>query len=225
MIVVLLLGILSVWTAQVLAPVPPAEVWVDDDASEEWYEDPTHFETIQEGINAVAEGGTVHVMPGEYPEQLMIDKPLTLKAEGNGVMVKPPSGALTTYSVTYNVPGGTKTRTFAPLIIVKEVSENVVIDGLIIDGNYELLSRGYQGTDDPIYTGIVYSSSNGEIRNCEIRNFRPRPDETDLFNNGFAIWVVGYSEVLITGNNIHDYGWMGIVVDGLNYDTVTIKDN
>jgi len=233
LIVVLLLGILSVSVVQVLANGVPTEVWVNDDwsglSSGTTVDGHTigydAFATIQDGIDNVASGGTVHVMPGEYLEQLMIDKPLTLKAEGSGVVVKPPSGTLTTYSVTYDIPGGTKTRTFAPLIMVKDVSGDVVIDGLIIDGNYELLSRGYQGTDDPIYTGIVYSLSNGEIRNCEIKNFRPRPDETDLFNNGFAIWVVGYSEVLITGNNIHDYGWMGIVVDGLNYDTVTIEDN
>ncbi|RJX15188.1 right-handed parallel beta-helix repeat-containing protein, partial [Candidatus Bathyarchaeota archaeon] len=62
--------------------------------------------------------------------------------------------------------------------------------------------------------------------NCEIRNFRPRPEQTDLFNNGFAIWVVGYSEVVIEENYIHDYGWMGIVVDGItNGETVTIIDN
>jgi hypothetical protein len=43
-----------------------AEVWVDDDADPEWYLDPANFLTIQEGVDAVAEGGTVHVAAGIY---------------------------------------------------------------------------------------------------------------------------------------------------------------
>ena len=44
----------------------PIEVWVDDDAPTEWYVDPTHFATIQEGVAAVADYCTVYVLAGTY---------------------------------------------------------------------------------------------------------------------------------------------------------------
>ena len=79
LIVVLLLGILSVSVVQVLADGMPSEVWVDDDYTSStpgWGE--THFKKIQDGINAVAEGGIVHVAAGTYNEHVIINKPLTL---------------------------------------------------------------------------------------------------------------------------------------------------
>ena len=51
------------------------EVWVDDDYDAStlgWGYD--HFATIQEGIDAVGEGGIVHVAAGTYTEQLIINK-------------------------------------------------------------------------------------------------------------------------------------------------------
>jgi parallel beta-helix repeat protein len=69
--------------------VHPDEVWVDDDWAESSYGDPVNghtfgvdaFATIQHGINAVAQDGTVHVYPGKYDENLSIwDKSLTLQS-------------------------------------------------------------------------------------------------------------------------------------------------
>ena len=55
------------------------EAWVDDDfdaSTAGWGE--THFATIQEAIDAVLEGGTVHVADGTYSENPTMDKPLNL---------------------------------------------------------------------------------------------------------------------------------------------------
>lgn len=51
--------------------------------------------TIQEGIDMVAEGGAVLVLPGTYEEALVIDKGLTLEAVGgeSGPVVIAPPGA------------------------------------------------------------------------------------------------------------------------------------
>ena len=62
----------------------PTEVWVDDDFTGS--EDVTHFDTIQEGIDAVASGGTVYVAAGTYTEQLIINKSITLMAENSPVL-------------------------------------------------------------------------------------------------------------------------------------------
>ncbi len=60
----------------------PAEVWVSshyDDTTPGWGS--THFSKIGDGINEVAEGGTAHVMPGTYFENLVIQKSLSLLGE------------------------------------------------------------------------------------------------------------------------------------------------
>jgi RHS repeat-associated protein len=69
----------------------PNEVWVDDgwtnqndvdayDPTLTWQYDA--FAVVQDGVDAVATGGTVHVLAGTYREAIDIDKPLSL--EGNG---------------------------------------------------------------------------------------------------------------------------------------------
>jgi parallel beta-helix repeat protein len=67
----------------------PLEVWVSraySAATPGW--GVTYFDTIQNGINAVAEGGTVHVFSGTYPENLIIDnKRLVLSGEGAATTV------------------------------------------------------------------------------------------------------------------------------------------
>lgn len=60
---------------------PPTEVWVDDDFNSStpgW--GVTHFNKIQDGVNAVASGGTVHVAAGTYNENVVLpgSKDLTL---------------------------------------------------------------------------------------------------------------------------------------------------
>jgi parallel beta-helix repeat protein len=68
--------------------VRPSEVWVDDDWEGLDPGDPVDgrifgtdaFAAIQDGINAVAIDGTVHVYPGKYTEHLVIDKSLILQS-------------------------------------------------------------------------------------------------------------------------------------------------
>ena len=66
--------------------------------------------TIQEGIDMVAEGGRVLVMPGTYDEQLTIDKGLTIDAIGGGDVIIEPvrpralSGLEAAISVTTDAP-------------------------------------------------------------------------------------------------------------------------
>ena len=62
-----------------LTPADPTEVWVDDDftsATPGW--GVTHFDNIQDGIDAV-DGSTVNVAAGTYYEDsILIDKPVTI---------------------------------------------------------------------------------------------------------------------------------------------------
>ena len=68
--------LLSEWE---FPPMLPLTVYVDDDFNENtsgWGYD--HFDKIQDGIDAVAEGGSVHVDYGTYTENIVIEKQLDL---------------------------------------------------------------------------------------------------------------------------------------------------
>jgi len=63
--------------------------------------------TIQEGIDMVAEGGTVMVLPGTYNEALVINKALTLEGiggESGPAIVAPPPGTSDAIQVTTTDP-------------------------------------------------------------------------------------------------------------------------
>ena len=58
---------------------PPVFVWIDDDYNETipgWNQ--THFNKIQDGIDTIAENGTVYTYNGTYFENLELNKPLRL---------------------------------------------------------------------------------------------------------------------------------------------------
>ena len=64
--------------------VAPDEVWVDDDYALNLHNDGhvwgyDAFATIQEGVDAVADGGTVHVADGNYSESVTINTSLELR--------------------------------------------------------------------------------------------------------------------------------------------------
>lgn len=60
----------------------PAEVWVGNESMGE-----LNFPSIQEAVDAVAEGGTVYVAAGEYVEQVLINKDLTLIGEEGAIIM------------------------------------------------------------------------------------------------------------------------------------------
>ncbi len=76
----------------------PLEVWVDatwtgpdNCGGHTWQYDA--FRKIQDGVDAVADGGIVHVADGTYPERVRIAKPITLDGAGSATTttIAPPS--------------------------------------------------------------------------------------------------------------------------------------
>ncbi|KPL24320.1 MAG: hypothetical protein AMJ93_02645, partial [Anaerolineae bacterium SM23_84] len=70
----------------------PLEVWVDDDycavcANDGHHWGYTAFDNIQDGVDEVLGGGTVHVAAGVYPENVTINKPVSLLGAGRDVTI------------------------------------------------------------------------------------------------------------------------------------------
>jgi len=68
--------------------IPPKMVYVDDDytpSTPGWQYD--HFDVIQDGIDAVAEGGTVYVYNGTYSENIIINKTINLTGEDKNITI------------------------------------------------------------------------------------------------------------------------------------------
>ena len=124
---------------------PPPEVWVDDDynsSTPEW--GVTHFAKIQDGINAVAAGGIVHVAGGTYNENVTINKTISLIGSGST------SGSTTTTTLQGTGSGNG--------ILIN--ASNIFIDGFEIK-NYSIGIRSY---------GRPSNFGNLTIKNCNIHH-------------------------------------------------------
>jgi len=172
----------ATWQESTIA-LPPSEVWVDDDftpATPGW--DITHFDKIQDGIDAVAIGGTVHVYDGTYLEALYISKSLTLKAESTPII----KGS---QSVTTN---------YGPrdAVIFVENALNVVIEGLDIEG------EGL-GVDTKDY-GVIFEESSGTIKDCIVS------PNTIGDMNSIAIGTWDGSDLTVDQCTIENFGRVGV---------------
>ena len=184
-------------------PVPPSEVWVDDSynpsssGGHEWGYDA--FDYIGDGLNAVTEGGTVHVLAGDYEDNsYTIDK--------NGIsLVGPASGGqavlVTSCDSTITINGGASGVTLSHLKILQT------------DGGY--IGDSYCYSTPVIRVG--WDSASTTIANSEIAGGRI----------GVALRYDAANNTL-RNNNIHDNDWAGVVDLSNGVDTFknnTITDN
>jgi len=209
LIAVLLLGILSVSVVQVLANGVPTEVWVDDNYPEnEDTDGDEYFRTIQAAINAVAEGGIVHVAEGIYDEQVIINKPLTLEGQGDATIIKP---STTDSFMLFSRKAGGSDNTAAIVV----ANANATIKNLKIDGS-EISSVPSGAT---MFVGILYRGVNGTIDSVTVDGIN--------IANGNAIYISSMgkeSNVEVKGCTILNFYKNGITA---NYEglTVNIHDN
>jgi len=147
---------------------PPTTVWVDDDfdagnaGGHVWQYDA--FDNVQDGINAVASGGTVNVAPGTYTERIVITKPLsvlgpTANINKNGYPA--PAGYAWDDSIEaiINNPSGGPYN----LVDINSVND-VVFRGFVV-----------QSLDIPAYQNManlvrVYADSPGTCNNIVVEN-------------------------------------------------------
>ncbi len=180
----------------------PLVVHVDDDASSEWYADPTHTDTISNGINLVAAGGRVLVHTGTYRENVDVNKQVRIEAWSTPIVDGTQSGdgfRITADNVS--VSGFTIWNCSDDGIQIS--ADNCTLTGNTIHNN----------SDDGVY---LTSADNCTLTGNTIYN-----------NSADGIHLSNSDDSTIAGNHIYGNGddhWeMGIDVEGS--DNCVITDN
>lgn len=181
-----------------------------------------HFNTIQLAVNSVPTGSTIKVCPGTYPEQISINKNLTLIGFGpTASVVVPPAGGL--------VQNGLDLADFPVAGVAAQIlvqNANVTISHLTIDG----AGNGLDGCGSVNLLGIYYDNSSGTITDNVVRN---QITNTNVgCGLGFGIYVAsntGTPAVTISNNSVRNYGKNGILATGVGSSTpgpnVTVNGN
>lgn len=162
-----------------------------------------NFTTIQAAINAVPPGSIIKVCPGNYPEQLLITKKLTLMGIVSGtqdaVVISPPPGGLSVNTSDLRGP-------VAAQILVQNAT-GVLITNLTVDG------KGNNYNNDDL-RGVLYQDASGTVNHVAVRNEVPGDIPTGI-QSGQGIMVettTSASAVLTVQNSsVHNYNKNGIL--------------
>ena len=175
-----------------------------------------HFATIQAAVNGVAAGSTIKVCPGNYPEQVVINKNLTLRgvesdSAFNPTLVIPSSGgfAANTSTLITGAP-------VAAQILVESPATDVDISFLAVDGAGNNLNTG---CSDPRLIGIYFQSASGTINYVVARNQAQNMANFGCAaSSGLGIFVQSAgpstpSDVTIRNSTVYGYQKNGITAN------------
>ncbi|MDB5169938.1 MAG: hypothetical protein JWN82_334 [Candidatus Saccharibacteria bacterium] len=168
------------------------------------------FSTVQDGVNAVAAGGTVSVAAGTYTGAINVTKPASIVGAGvastifnitsnttygQGVSVNGQNG-VTISNMTFNAPVGT------PVSYAFQAyqSSNVTLTNLVFNG------PGKSTT--PRFGGVDFNSVNGvTINNVTSRNFSKNGFS---FTSRYAVSDQLTQNVSLTGITADNNNWAGV---------------
>jgi len=212
----------------------PNEVWVDDDycgacanGGHIWNFDA--FDNIQDGVDKVLSGGTVHVLAGTYMENVTVNKPISLLGSGSDVTVldggSDPPGSRGFYvdradGVTIS---GFKIRDYETGVYLRgtgsgsgpRVYDATVVQNAFVSNNAGPGSRAVYGTY--VYTGTICSNDislgyNGiYLENA----YGLTICYNEIYdNNGYGITINVGDDSSIDNNHIHNNQNVGIELAG-----------
>jgi nitrous oxidase accessory protein NosD len=117
---------------------------------------------IQAAINAASPGATITIGPGNYDENVLVDKPVTLKGSGNSTVIYP--------AVSNPVCGGGSLcgGTASNIILVQ--ASDVTITKLRLEGDNPALTSGVVvgGKDIDARNGIITNHEAGTYNNLTV---------------------------------------------------------
>ena len=166
-----------------------------------------HYATIQLAVNSVSAGSTVEVCPGTYPEQVVINKRLSLQGIANAgqdaaVILPPATGMVAN---TSDVDTG---NPIAAQLLVQNTAGPVVISNLTVDAT----GNGI-GSCTPDLQGILFQSASGTVNHVAVRNQVPGgvPNGCQIGESIYVQTATGSSStVTVESSSVHNYNKNGI---------------
>jgi hypothetical protein len=176
------------------------------------------YSTISMAVAAASPGDTVNVCPGTYPEQVRIDKRLTVQGIAfggrNQAIIMPSNATANSTSLTSGFP--------IAAIVVVDTADKVTLNNLTIDGSASVIN-----TCATVSAGVYYRNASGTIDSLAIRHIT-NGSGFEGCQGGLGIFVQsgggGKAKVDITNNSVHDYDKNGITANEIGTD-VNIKGN
>jgi hypothetical protein len=197
----------------------PAEVWVDDDFNASsadghlWGYDA--FDNIQEGVDAVADSGTVNVAAGTYDETLNIDgrSGLTVSGADKTTVILEPTSVL-----DWDGCGHTSGR---KVLVRVANSTDITLENMTMD--FAAVTGGYIGS---VLAGLLYCDSTGTVHNNIIRDMWQDDASGGYYEIGSDFTDPGYTDtspagITISDNTFKDMGRMGAVTHWYVDATIT----
>jgi hypothetical protein len=180
-------------------------------------------ETIQQAIDTATAGDTINVEAGEYDEQVVINKSLTLQGAGNSTVIKPSSAATLTsiYNTGTQVGANFNNRNLGGVVQVSGVgTAGVTLRNLKIDA--ENVTAVPAGATEGV--GLIFGETAGLIQNVTVEDIDSIP--LSVRSHGMWINAVGGAAVNVEVDNatVNGYSRTGILSRG-NELTVDIHDS
>jgi len=177
-------------------PLPTCfdEVWVDDDYNSSlWWWQITHFDSIQDAINAVCPNGTIYVAEGTYPETInLLNKPVTILGENvTNTIIN--ASAFTGYAIS-NFADDTTIKN-VQLIGTDHYGFKVSGARYITLENITVINSGRTGVD---INGVNYAN----ITNINVQNT----------SSGFGMMILDSNDITITDIVTFGNSWGGVSV-------------
>ncbi|MHC4944846.1 MAG: right-handed parallel beta-helix repeat-containing protein [Planctomycetota bacterium] len=186
-------------------------VWVDDDygpGTAGWQK--SCFDNIQDGIEAICNGGLVFVFTGTYDETVIIEKPLSLIGINQPQINCPVDGgtAIMVESDNVTVKGFAVSTYYGAAVVVYSSSNVKILDNIVND------------TVDQSWDGLILASAtNALVANNSIESIY-----------GFGVWLciggwgIPTNECILKNNTIGDVNApansCGLLVAGWSHNNV-----
>lgn len=180
------------------------------------------YATISAAVAASPAHSIIKICPGVYPEQVVIDKPLTLTGIMAGGSQKPivqaPAGG-----VQMNASLLSSGAPIAAQILVRNTT-NVNISAITVDGKNNAI--GACGMD---IAGIYYQNASGAIDHAAVKN-QALSTALNYCPSGEGIYIEsgygsgGQADVEVSNSSVHGYQSTGITADGSGTH-VEVEDN
>ena len=124
--------------------------------------DPLAFATVAEALSVVASGGTIKIADGPHAVQdVQVNKPVTIEAEGPGVPVLDGTGGVR----GFDVGGSPGITSGAGAVTIRGLSfQNMFETGIHVTGNYDLVvveNSVFFPSTNGLASGVFVSGANG----------------------------------------------------------------